>query len=158
MFKKGLLHLVFLLFWAIVAVSCGNNPHTAKKQTPEAGASKTETPVSPTLASIDTQRPINPAPAPRRPKVPETAPQDYSKLPGPKGFVIGDNAVLRSEPAEKSPEIGKLNNNETIYLLENTMRNEAGELTSYPTWYKIERENKQRGWVSASSINAGGGG
>ncbi|MCK6690660.1 MAG: SH3 domain-containing protein [Thermoanaerobaculia bacterium] len=158
MLKKRLSPPLFLMFWVFVAVSCGNNPHPAKKQAPEGGASKTETPVSPTLASIDTQRPVNPAPATRRPNVPETKLQDYDKLPGPKGFVTRENAILRTEPREKSAEIGKLKKNETIYLLETTMRNEAGELTQYPTWYKIERENKQRGWVVAASIDAGGGG
>lgn len=134
----------------MIAASCGNESNTAKKKAPEM-------PVSPTLAQIDTQRPINPAPAPRPLKTPDVQ-TDYGKLPGPKGFVIRDNVILRTEPGEKFSEVGKLKKNETIYLLETTMNNEAGEATPYPTWYKIERENKQRGWVVATAIDAGGGG
>lgn len=150
MFRLKLLYITSFSLLAIFAASCGNDPNTAKKKA-------SEMLVSPTLAQIDTQRPINPAPAPRPLKTPDVQ-TDYGKLPGPKGFVIRDHAILRTAPKEKSSEIGKLKKDESIYLLETTMLNEAGEQTPYPTWYKIERENKQKGWVVATAIDAGGGG
>lgn len=154
----------FFLVLAFVAISCGNSSQSGKNRAPEAGAetpssaSTPKQPVSPSLAVIDTQRPINPAPERKRPNVPETGPQDYSKLPGPKGFVVRDQAVLRQEPSEKSVEIAKLKKHETIYLLDATMKDETGKVTQYPTWYKVQLENKKSGWVSAASVDVGGGG
>lgn len=160
MLKKKLLHIAVCLLPLVILASCDNDPTAAKKQAtePSQNTARIKTPVSPTVASIDTQRPINPAPAPRKLKASETQPQDYGKLPGIKGFVIRDNAVLRTAPKQTSGEMVKLKKNEIIYILETTMKNEAGEQTPYPTWYKIERENKQQGWVLATAIDAGSGG
>ena len=158
-----------LLLFLCISSSCNNDSKPVKKPVsdtssgalnPEASAEKT---AAPTPAPIDTQHhgdltstQNTPAPKPLKEAPPPKT--DYSKLPGPKGFVTRDNAILRTGPSEKSDKISVLKANETIYLLETTMRNEAGIITEYPTWYKIERENKQRGWVVAAAVDAGGGG
>ena len=76
----------------------------------------------------------------------------------PSGYITRGNAVLMSDPAAKASKISTLKQYEVVFILETVMRDEQGRPTNLPTWYKIERKDKTRGWVVASAINAGGGG
>lgn len=88
-------------------------------------------------------------------KVPDAPPPNYSSLPGPVGFVSDENLIMREKPSAKSNKIATLKMNETIYIIETSMIGDDDKQTEYPTWYSIERKNKERGWVKASSISSG---
>jgi len=113
--------------------------------------------------SLDTSRQVNqpmpenkrvtqsqkPPPAPANPK---------SKPPGPVGYVTQKEAVLQTEPAPNAATIAPLSQYENIYILETIFTDDQGRQAEYPTWYKVERQNKQQGWVKGKHINSGGGG
>lgn len=80
------------------------------------------------------------------------------KRSGPPGYITRKDAVLLTEPSPNAAKISALNQYEIIYIIETIMTDEQGRSSEYPTWYKVERENKQRGWVVAKSVNAGAGG
>lgn len=81
-----------------------------------------------------------------------------SNRPGPAGYVTKKDLALQADPAPNAAKITTLKQYETVYILETKMTDENGNLSQYPTWYKVERENKERGWVVANGINAGAGG
>ena len=77
---------------------------------------------------------------------------------GPPGYVTKKDVILQAEPSQNAAKVSTLKQYETIYILETKMTDEKGNLMQYPTWYKVERENKERGWVMANGVNAGAGG
>ena len=141
----------------LICASCGNNPKPAESQeTEKQGDTLTIPEPSNDTGEIavpeDTSR-IQPVV--EKKKMPEGPPPNYSSLPGPVGFVNEDNLILREKPAAKSNKITTLKLKETVYILETTMVGEDGALTQYPTWYRVERKNKERGWVKASAVSSG---
>lgn len=109
--------------------------------------------------SLDTSRQVNqPMPDKIQPGTPATASSKPAKTPGPPGYITQKDAALQNEPNPRAPSIATLNQYETVYILETIFTDEQGKETEYPTWYKVERENKQRGWVKGRSVNSGGGG
>lgn len=151
--------LVLVLF---IGASCKNDPAMAKKAVSDnnSGVSKstdpsaTQTVAAPAEAQPDATQKV-PEPKPNQDATPVP---DYSKLPGPKGYITRDNSVLRKGPTQRADQVGVLKQHEAVYILETTMRNEEGALTDYPTWHKVERQNKQIGWVVAAAVDTGGGG
>lgn len=161
---SGRLLLFFesLLVVIFIGISCKNDATTAKKTVSDniPDISNTAAPAAKQTAAP----PADTRPAATQ-KVPELKPNqdatpipDYSNLPGPKGYITRDNSVLRKGPTQRADQVGILKQHEAVYILETTMRNEEGTLTDYPTWHKIERQNKQRGWVVAAAVDTGGGG
>jgi hypothetical protein len=80
---------------------------------------------------------------------------ETSSVPGPKGYVGKNNVALYKDQNNLSTKITTLQKGSTIYLLETSMINEKGELSDYPTWYKIQTNDKKTGWVKSSDINFG---
>jgi glucan-binding YG repeat protein len=80
---------------------------------------------------------------------------ETSAVPGPKGYVGKNNVTLFKDQNTHSPKITTLQKGSTIYLLETSMINEKGELSNYPTWYKIQTKDKKTGWVEGSDIHFG---
>lgn len=85
----------------------------------------------------------------------ESGTAETSALPGPKGYVGKNNVPLYKDQNNLSSKITTLQKGSTIYLLETSMINEKGELSDYPTWYKIQTNDKKTGWVKSSDINFG---
>ncbi len=171
---------LYLLILLGVGSACNNDPASAKKPASDSGiaasehkdvpsnnttiASNTETPTHSSgkkHLSIDTSRNENqavyekdrtkniPAPVSETPR---------SKTVGPPGYVTRENAMLQTEPIASAEKISTLKKNEIVFIIQTIMTDEKGQVTDYPTWYKIERKNKQRGWVIAKSVDAGAGG
>lgn len=141
----------------LICASCGNNPKPAENQEAEMlDDSLTIPEPSPDNSEIaipeDTSviQPIE-----EKRKMPDGPPPNYSSLPGPVGFVNEDNLIMRDKPGSKANKIATLKMKETIYILETSLAGEDGNQSQYPTWYKIERMNKERGWVKASAISSG---
>jgi hypothetical protein len=175
--------IILYLLWSLgVVTSCNNDAAATKKPAADSNTAATEnkapntndqtvapdTKVStPSTGkkhlSIDTSRNENqplyekdrskniPAPAP-------AASQNKPIPTGPPGYVTRDNAVLLTEPVANATKVSTLKKNEIVFILQTIMTDEKGQVTDYPTWYKIERKNKQRGWVTAKSVDAGAGG
>ncbi len=171
---------IYMLLLLAVGSSCNGDAATSKKSAPDSNAvapgsdqsassatppaSKPEV-VSPSgqkkHLSIDTSRNENQAvyekdrtgniPAPVTEKT-------ASRPPGVAGYITRDDAPLHKEPVASAGKVSTLKKNEIVYILEMIMTDEKGQVTEYPTWYRIERKNKQRGWVLAKSVVAGGGG
>ena len=80
---------------------------------------------------------------------------ETSVVPGPKGYVGKNNITLYKDQNNLSTKITTLKKGSTIYLLETSMINGKGELSDYPTWYKIQTNDKKTGWVKSSEINFG---
>jgi len=99
-------------------------------------------------AELNSSTPAPPTPIPA--KTPAKA--------GPPGYITQKDLFLQSQPSSKAANIAPLKQYETVYILETIMKDENGNLTSFPTWYKVERENKATGWVVAKGVNPGGGG
>ncbi|MBL7796780.1 MAG: hypothetical protein JNJ90_09780 [Saprospiraceae bacterium] len=113
--------------------------------------------------SLDTSRQANqPMPDNIRATKPETpqltASNSKPKPPGPPGYITQKNVALLKEPASGAATVAPLNQYENVYILETIFTDEAGRESEYPTWYKVERANKQQGWVKGGLLNAGGGG
>ncbi len=85
----------------------------------------------------------------------ESGSAETSNVPGPKGYVGKNNVPLYKDQNTLSTKIATLQKGLTIYLLETSMTNENGELSDYPTWYKIQTNDKKIGWVKGSDINFG---
>lgn len=79
-----------------------------------------------------------------------------SKKPGPPGYIPKNNVLLLAEPKSTAATVATLNQYETVYILDKIFTDEQGQESEYPTWYNIERENKQRGWVKGGSVAFGG--
>ena len=111
--------------------------------------------------SIDTSRNENQAvyEKDRSKNIPAPASEiTHSKTAGPPGYVTREHAILQTEPITSAEKISTLKKNEIVFILQTIMTDDKGQVTDYPTWYKIERKNKQRGWVIAKSVDAGAGG
>jgi hypothetical protein len=152
---------IFLLFLTltslmIAASSCGNNPKPEVKEETvnPVDTSSISEPTQDTSADEPSKESSNQGNANKN-KAPDGPAPDYSSIPGPVGFVSEDNLVMRDKPDSKSGKIATLKKNETIYILETSMVGEDGKQTEYPTWYRIERKSKERGWVKASEISSG---
>jgi len=163
-----------LLLVTLLGGACGAGTQpTQKPDTPPAPESK-PTPVQPASApapvapkpnhfSLDTSRQVNqPMPEKKRTTQSQTPPpapaSPNTKSPGPIGYVTRKDAVLQAEPTPNAATIAPLGQYENIYILETIFTDEKGLQSEYPTWYKVERENKQQGWVKGRNINSGGGG
>lgn len=85
----------------------------------------------------------------------ESGSAETSNVPGPKGYVGKNNVPLYKDQNVLSTKIISLQKGSTIYLLETSMTDEKGELSDYPTWYKIQTNDKKTGWVKSSEINFG---
>ena len=85
----------------------------------------------------------------------ESGTVETSAVPGPKGYVSKNNVPLYKDQNNLSTKITSLQKGLTIYLLETSMINEKGELSDYPTWYKIQTKDKKTGWVKGSDIHFG---
>lgn len=154
----------------IIGTSCNNTPQTPKNAPAETRSTMPET-----------KEPIKPAEAPKSGRLDTARTSDHLteiKTPGPKagskypaapetsrsaalwpsGYITRGNTAMMSDPALKASKISTLKQYEVVSILETIMRDEQGRPTNLPTWYKIERKDKTRGWVIASAINAGGGG
>lgn len=157
MFMRKLIFSLYLMGMIITGISCGNNPKPDKNQETEimedtlANTSpKPDTAVS-ELSNEGTNSPEKQSPN----KVADAPPPKYSEIPGPVGFITEDNLIMYSRSSVKSGKLGTLKLNETIYILETIMVDESGVQTQYPTWYRIQRQNKERGWVKASAVSSG---
>jgi len=169
-----------MLLLLAVGNSCKGDPTSTKKPAPDSNsiaadsqrfassatptASKTEG-VSPSAQkkhfSIDTSRNENQAvyKKDRTGNIPAPATEKtLSRPPGVAGYITRDNVLLQTEPVSSASKISTLKKNEIVYIVETIMTDEKGQVTEYPTWYQVERKNKQRGWVLAKSVVAGGGG
>lgn len=169
-----------LLMIALLALgeACNSAPQPEKKQpappvsestpTPAPGQSE-QAPTIPATAtkpnhfSLDTSRQAN---QPKSDNIRATqseasqltASNSKPKPPGPPGYITKKNVALLTEPASNATPIATLNQHENVFILETIFTDEAGRESEYPTWYKVERENKQQGWVKGGLLNAGGGG
>lgn len=141
----------------INASSCGNN--TKPEQSQKSGQLDDSLTIpEPSQDTVEIEAPEDTTviqPVEKKKKMPDGPPPNYSSLPGPVGFVNEDNLIMRDKPGSKSNKIATLKNKETIYILETSMIGEDGNQTQYPTWYRIERKNKERGWVKASAVSSG---
>lgn len=157
-----LLFFESLLMVVFIGISCKNDPAAAKKTVsdniPDISNAAAPAAKQTLTTSADTQPAATQKTPEPKPKQDATPIPDYSKLPGPKGYITRDNSVLRKGPTQRADQISTLKQHEAVYILETTMRNEDGVLTDYPTWHKVERQNKQRGWVVAAAVDTGGGG
>lgn len=171
---------IYMLLLLAVGSSCNGDAAASKKPAPDSNAvapgsdqsaSNSEAaPLKPEVVapstqkkhlSIDTSRNENQAayekdrtgniPAPAT----ETAP---SRPPGVAGYITRDDTPLHTEPVASARKVSTLKKNEIVYIIQTIMTDEKGQVTEYPTWYQVERKNKQRGWVLAKSVVAGGGG
>lgn len=171
------LFILYMLLLVGVGASCKSDPAANKKPVADSNTTATEnkaatsndqadTKVSTPSSgkkhlSIDTSRnenqPLYEKDRTKNIPAPVTeAPQ--SKPIGPPGYVTKDNAVLLTEPVASAEKVSTLKKNEIVFILQTIMTDEKGQVTDYPTWYRIERKNKQKGWVTAKSVDAGAGG
>ncbi len=89
---------------------------------------------------------------------PSSSSKPKAKPSGPPGYVTQKNVMLLAEPTPNAATVAPLNQYENVNILETIFTNEQGKATEYPTWYKVERESKQQGWVKGGLLNSGGGG
>lgn len=152
------------IFWLFLlsglAVSCKNEPKTPTapvptvSQNPKRGGGSIDTSRSETVAVIEGTPQARPGSEPDLTAVPK----QKSKSPGPPGYITRENVSIYAEPSLKSRKVASVKLYENVHILETRMREEDGSVSPYPTWYKVERENKQRGWVQGNSLNGGAGG
>lgn len=154
---RKLIFSLYLMVLIITGNSCGNNPKPDKNLETELmeDTVSVTAPIQDTAVSTLSQDSTSPPENLSKNKVADAPPPKYSEIPGPVGFVSEDNLVLYSKSSAKSVKLGTLKLNETIYILETIMVDESGAQTQYPTWYRIQRQNKERGWVKASAVSSG---
>ncbi len=153
---------ILLFSWMLTllllsATSCGNNPKPEENLQTE----HLDDTIAVSQSSADTS--VNSSPDDstgiqadtKKDRIPDAPPPNYSSLPGPVGFVNEDNLVMRDKPNSKSNKIATLKMKEAIYIIETSMIGDDDKQTEYPTWYRIQRQNKERGWVKASAISSG---
>ena len=93
--------------------------------------------------------------------LPIVHPEKMQEKPiGPPGFVTRDGTVLYADPSSKSGQIATMKRGENVYILQTSMMDENGKEQPYPTWFKVQRKNreKQTGWVIGKMLDSGGGG
>ncbi|MBL7780548.1 MAG: hypothetical protein JNM22_04965 [Saprospiraceae bacterium] len=93
--------------------------------------------------------------------LPIVSPEKLSEKPiGPPGFVTKDGAILYAQPSSKSAHIATMKRSENVYILQTSMMDEDGKEQPYPTWFKVQRKNKEKqtGWVMGKQLDSGGGG
>jgi len=73
--------------------------------------------------------------------------------PGPPGYIAKKEAILQAEPASNAPKIATLKQNETIYLLETKMTDEAGRPYDIPQWYKVQCSDGKKGWIKSQFVS-----
>lgn len=140
---------------------------TTENSTPATQTATTSTssnPEKPKRFSIDTNSSNSRAnydkPATNTP-LPIVSPEKLSEKPiGPPGFVTKDGAVLYAQPSSKSAHIATMKRSENVYILQTSMMDEDGKEQPYPTWFKVQRKNKEKqtGWVIGKQLDSGGGG
>ena len=173
------LAFILSLIVCILAFACKGDAkkvNTPAADQPQATA-ETHTPVSssatdattppagkPKYMSIDTNSSISRAkydkPVSNTP-LPIVSPEKLSEKPiGPPGFVTKDGAILYAQPSSKSAHIATLKRSENVYILQTSMMDEDGKEQPYPTWFKVQRKNKEKqtGWVIGKQLDSGGGG
>lgn len=170
---RGTRYILLLITLLVLGGACGGGTQPTQKPAappaPEpkpAPAQATPAPSmdapKPNHFSLDTGRQVNqPMPENTRKLQNQTPPppaNSKSKPPGPPGYVTRKGAVLQTDPAPQAATIAPLDQYENVYILETIFTDEKGQQSAYPTWYKVERANKQQGWVTGKAINAGGGG
>jgi len=167
------LTLVLVVLLAL-GEACGTGVQPGKKQSapavPETSPAVRQSEPAPSEAvqsvgakpnhfSLDTGRQASqPVPERVQPNIAPPPPPSKTKPAGPPGYITRKNVALLAEPASNATPIATLNQYENVYILETIFTDEAGRESEYPTWYKVERENKQQGWVKGGLLNAGGGG
>jgi hypothetical protein len=72
--------------------------------------------------------------------------------PGPPGYVSKKEAILQAEPTSNAAKIATLKQNETIYLLETKMTDEAGKSYNIPQWYKVQCSDGKKGWLKSQFV------
>lgn len=72
--------------------------------------------------------------------------------PGPPGYVAKKDAILQAEPSQNASQIANLKQNETIYILETKMTDEAGRVYDIPQWYKIQCSDGKKGWLKSQFV------
>ncbi len=147
----------FIFIVLFSAYSCGNNPKPEEnKETIELDDSLTiPEPAMDTAEMTGKDNDELTEEKPEKNKIPDGPPPNYSSLPGPVGFVNEANLILREKPNANANKIATLKKKETVYILETSMIGGDGAQTQYPTWYRIETKNKERGWVKASAVSSG---
>lgn len=177
MLKKLAFTLSLALF--VLAFACKNDSKKTAASTSEQQQAATEkstsaessSPVSstsntgkPKHLSIDTNSSISRAkydkPVSNTP-LPIVSPEKLSEKPiGPPGFVTKDGAILYAQPSTKSAHIATMKRSENVYILQTSMMDEDGKEQPYPTWFKVQRKNKEKqtGWVIGKQLDSGGGG
>ncbi|HOY08091.1 MAG TPA: hypothetical protein PLO67_21935 [Saprospiraceae bacterium] len=171
----------FILLFGL-AYSCGGDPSKTNKTASEtnptsndAGApanpgNSAAAPASnagkPKHLSIDTNSNASRAEYDKRTPgnntpLPIVHPEKMQEKPaGPPGFVTRDGTVLYAEPSTKSAQIATMKKTENVYILQTSMMDENGKEQPYPTWFKVQRKNKEKqtGWVIGKMLDSGGGG
>lgn len=80
---------------------------------------------------------------------------DDENRPKPKGFVIKNNTLMYEEDNIRSKALATLKKGEFVFLIETSLNDENGRMSSYPTWYKIQLSDKKTGWVESSRVSFG---
>lgn len=80
---------------------------------------------------------------------------DDDDSPKPKGFVIKNNTVMYEQDNSRSKALATLKKGEFVFLIETSLNDENGQMSSYPTWYKIQSVDKKTGWVESSRVSFG---
>jgi hypothetical protein len=174
---------VFSLMVCGAAFSCKNDAAKTGKATSESGSAATDAgapaqtqtaaPAAPSTnigkpkhLSIDTNSNISRAQyeqpaAGKNTPTPIVHPEKMQEKPvGPPGFVTKDGTILYSKQSTQSAPIATMKRTENVYILETSMMDENGQEQPYPTWFKVQRKNreKQTGWVIGKALDSGGGG
>lgn len=151
---KKYFQIMGLLVAGLSLSNCGSDAPKTPQPTATAPAqpAATEEAVAPT--PNPDQKPTSAAPSANNAPEPEAKPLP----PGPVGYVTRANSAMYAEPKPGAKQIGTLKQYENVYMLETIMTDQQGRPTEYPTWYRIETKNKKQGWMTAMTVNGGGGG
>lgn len=183
MISKQLYPLILLIIMSLLQSCANDNKKTAQRSSPETATApmppphqesapgqpqeKKESPVGKSVEELRTNKSqrIGTVPTGKDAELnrtvavpPVKAPAKSAPKPGPPGYITQKDMILQAEPASNAARINTLKQYEIIYILETLMTDEQGRKSPYPTWYKVERENKEIGWVVAKGVNAGAGG
>lgn len=86
-----------------------------------------------------------------RPAIPKM-PIRKTVAPAPTAYINAEKVVMYESPATSAKKTGAFKIYEEVFVLETIKKDEQGQVTAYPTWYKVQRTDNKTGWVIARTI------
>ncbi len=83
----------------------------------------------------------------------EVAKKPYVQPAGPTGYISRENVALLEHPVTTARRIGTFKIYEEVVILETQMTDEQGVAQDIPQWYRVQRQDKTRGWVKANCLS-----